>query len=257
MKTCAHVLLTILIPVLCSAQGYEWEWSPRLPAQMPKRYVGIELTGGYAWHSSGIVYSEVSLPCCEFTTGGGIPVGLTIQGEQWVEPWLAITAGLGVMYQKAWLTAAGDTLPRIDANNTVRQVITEWQMDASLTYGVVAVGGRARIGMSHALVGFQIRGLFSLSGAGTLTERILAPDDFYFSYQGTKTKERSVESSNLTQRSAFYLEPALSVQYDLPLKQGYVLTPLVQVTMPITSLSATGDWRYVGLSLGMRLSRGI
>lgn len=247
----------LLLPQCAKAQGYEWEWSPRQPQHMPTRYVGLEAVAGYALQQSDLLYSELTLPCCSFTGGRGIPFSFALQAEQWIEPWLAITAALGASYQQSWLVAEGDTLPRISPDNVVRMVITEWQLDASVSYLTLSGGARARLFNTHAAVGLQVRGSFALSSKAKLAEKILAPDDFYFQYQGQTTKMRDVDSSTFAQRSSFYVEPVLSLQYDVPLSTGYVLTPLMQFSVPLTSLAATGTWRYYSVGFGVRLSRGM
>ena len=254
-------MVVCCIAITCStaySQGYNWEWSPRLPLAMPIRYVGVEVSAGFALHKADLLYSEQYLPCCTLSKGTGVPVATMLYAEEWTKPWLAFTVSAGISYQSVNLSAPGDTLPQIGPDDVVRTVVTEWQLQTSMTYISLATGARARLFGSHATVGFQLRGNLSAgSSNAVLSEHILQPSDYFFNVQGRQVKERTVDSTNFGQRSSFYLEPTFSIQYDVPLTIGYVLTPLVQVAMPLTSLSTASDWRYYSLMLGVRLSKGL
>lgn len=254
-------MVACLIAITCGTsygQGYGWEWSPRLPLAMPIRYVGVEVSAGLALHQADLLYSEQYLPCCTFSKGTGVPISAMLYAEEWTKPWLALSVSAGLSYQSVTLFAPGDTLPQIGPDDLVRTVVTEWQLQTSMTYISLAAGARARLFGSHATVGVQVRGHVSAgSSNAVLSERVLQPSDYFFNVQGRQVKERTVDSTNFGQRSSFYLEPALSVQYDVPLTIGYVLTPLLQVAMPLTSLSTASDWKYYSLMLGVRLSKGL
>lgn len=252
------VLTLVLGSINAYSQGYEWEWSPRLPVQMPIRYVGVEVDVGYALHHADLLYSEVYLPCCRFTKGTGLNVGAMLYAEQWIKPTLAIHATAGLTYQTVGLTAGGDTLPRVGPDDVVRLVLTEWRLSIPTTYLTIGGGARMRLFGTHVSVGAQLQGSFLVGNNGaTLTEHVVSPSDYYFIVQGRQTKDRPADSTTFAQRTSFVLEPALSVQYDLPMNRGLVLTPLLRVSMPITSLSSVSNWRYYGLTIGVRLSRGL
>jgi hypothetical protein len=160
-----------------------------------------------------------------------------------------VGGGLGLLYHSTALVTGGDTLPVRDRPDPV---ITEWQLDAQLTYLTIELNTRYRLfGMLSG--GLGLRGHLLTSTKATATERIVSPADFYF--QGG-TKERTSSSSPVENAATFVLEPAVTIQWDFLLARGLLLSPNIQVSKPLTSLSANQDWSYWQVSAGLRLSRG-
>ncbi len=254
MKTLAILCLLLAIAADGKGQGYAWEFSPRFPMFMPTRFVGIEVSGSYAFHSASVLYVEDLLPCCTFKDGTGVPLRIVVTGEQWLNANLAVGAGLGVQLQSAVLTAPGDTLPVIDGN-TVELMITEWELATSVTYASIEANSRLRLFTSALSVGVGLRGHIRITSQAQVIERIIQPEDAFF--QDSQSNERVSATADFDQSALFVLEPALSLQYDVPLSTGLVLSPSILVSKPLTSLSSQQDWSYLALGFGVRISRGL
>lgn len=233
-------------------QGYEWEWSPRAPLQMPTRFVGVEVAGQYALHTGSLAYFENILPCCEFTSGTGIPLRLTIIAEEWVKPTLSVQAGIGVTFHGASFTTAGDTLPRADEQS----IVTEYQLETSFTSLTLQGGVRQRLFDSFFSIGLDLRGLLTVGTSQTLQERVVSPDDYQFTTNPPSRVKDLSGSQVIPDPTFFVLEPAVVLQYDIALTRGSVLSPSLNISMPIGNLSTDQSWSYLAFGFGVRLSRG-
>jgi len=254
MKLRGPLLAAIMIIfniMMASGQGYEWEWSPRSPRTMPTRFVGVEASMTYAQHSGSLTYYEDIIPCCEFSSGTSLPLAFSIYGEQWVAPKTAVRLSLGAVFQTATFTVRPDLVP----STTHGEIQYEYQFDATFSQIALAVGARQRL-ISFLSLGLDVKGLFAVNNTSTLTDRVISPDDYFFS-TNPPSKEKELVGVTVTDLAAFVLEPVLSLQYDFALSTGLVLSPSVHVSMPLTSLSTDQSWRYLGLGAGLRLSRGL
>lgn len=233
-------------------QGYEWEWSPRAPLSMPTRYVGVEVAGQYALHTGSLEYFEELIPCCDFTSGTGVPLRLTIIAEQWVKPSLSVQAGIGVMFQGSSFTAPGDTLPRADQP----PIVTEYAMETSITSLTLQGGVRQRLFDTFLSIGLDLRGLITVGSSQSLEDRVVSPDDYMFTTNPPSRVRDLSGAQVISDVTVFVFEPSVVLQYDIALARGSVLSPSVNVSMPFGSLSTSQSWSYVAVGIGMRLSRG-
>ena len=198
---------------------------------------------------SDLIYAEELIPCCELESGTGLPLRLGLIGEQWVTPKLAVQAAVGVTFQSSSFTALSEVFPTTEFGD----VQTEYQWDMSYTQIMLSVGARQRL-ISFLSLGVDLRGLILAGRSESLTERIVRGDGYQFF---PPAQEIVFDDLEVTQMSAFVLEPSVSLQYDIALGLGTVLSPSVNLSMPLNSLSTEGSWRYLGLGVGVRLSRGL
>lgn len=251
MKWWTLLVIAVTAATGLSAQGYAWEWSPRAPRTMPTLFGGVEIATGYAMHTGTLPYVEDLVPCCTFEEGTGIPVRFAVFLEDWIAPSTALTYGGGVTIQNSSFTSTAQALP----DSGGRQIITEYLFDASMTYLQLQGGIRQRL-FGYVSVGLELRGLISVASSYELTERVVAPDDFFFS-TNPPSKEITLTPTVVDQASVFVLEPAVSLQYDIPLGIGMVLSPMVQFSVPVMSLANNVSWRFLSVTGGVRLSRGL
>lgn len=254
MKSVVHVFVLLVATSASLAQGYGWEGSPRFPDVMPSTFVSVELTGGYASHTADVLYSEYLLPCCTFTTGSGLPVRIGVSAEKWITPALSVGIGAGLLFQPATLYANGDTLPRRGPDDAVRMLITEYVLTTSSTYAALELGTRIRLYKTPLSAGAAVRGNILISSTATLAERIIEPANETF--PGTGTSERTIETGEFARRAPIFVEAVVSTMYDLELGRGTVITPMVQFSLAVSSVSTADPWNFFSMSVGLRFSRG-
>ncbi len=252
-----NAVLSVISVLIASAsvavaQGYGWQWSPRAPMSMPTRFVGVEVGGGVSMHQATLPYVEDLVPCCEFTSGSGVPLRIAVYMEDWWKPETAVLFSGGVTLHRSQFTAQAAPLP----DSGGREIVTEYLFDAALTYLTIGGGIRQRLFDSYLSVGLDLRASVNVAESYQLTERVVSPDDYYLK-TNPPSKEQEWEPTVVDRAAVLVLEPSVSVQYDIPLGMGLVISPLVQVGMPILSLAPDASWRYVSVTGGVRLSRGL
>lgn len=243
-----------LIATSCAvwSQGFDWQWSPRSPMTMPTRYVGVELGGGVSLHQATLPYIEDLVPCCSFSSGTGVPLRIAVFVEDWWKPSTAVALSGGVTMHQSQFTAQAEPLP----DSGGREIVTEYLFDATLTYLTVGGGIRQRLFKSFLSVGVDLRASVNVAQSYQLLERVVSPDD-YFLKTNPPSKEQSWEPTVVDRAAVLVLEPSVTVQYDIALGMGLVISPLVQVGVPIFDLAPDASWRYVAVTGGVRLSRGL
>jgi hypothetical protein len=219
---------------------------------MPTRFLGVEVAAQYAMHQGDLTYFEDIIPCCTFTDGTGIPFRISVIAEQWVAAKTSLQAGLGVTFQSAAFTSPEQQAPMEDG----RVIRTEYELQTNITSLAVQAGVRQRLFSSFLSVGADLRGLITIGSSQSLVERVLGPDDYYFTTNPPSKEWQPSSAVVISDISAFVLEPSLVLQYDLALARGSVLSPSINVSMPLTSLASGQSWGYVAVGFGVRLSRG-
>lgn len=232
-----------------SAQGFDWQYSARVPFESPVRFYGVELASGYGRHFASLDYLEkgTGFTCCTYDRGSGIPYGVLVAADYWIMPKVSLQGGLGVVVRNVTFTSDPQQFPRAD--NSI--VSTEYVFHGSITYATLQAAIRYRILATHLNLGGGIKLMAKLSETQTQIDRVIGPDDYFFN-DNPPSKEKDLEATILDDASAFVLEPFISVGYDLSLWRGTYLTPTLTVGGPITSLSKSQPWRSLDLGFGIR-----
>jgi hypothetical protein len=66
-------------------QGFDWQWSARLPFQAPRLYLGIGSQYGFQFASGDISFLEDKIQCQNFNDGTGNNYVLGLNFEYWEE----------------------------------------------------------------------------------------------------------------------------------------------------------------------------
>jgi hypothetical protein len=218
---------------------------------MPTKFIGIDAGTGYVQHAADVGYTQNLILCCTFTSGAGVPLRVLVIGESWVAAKTAVSAGFGLTMSNSSFVAPGDTLPWRST-----QVINEYVYDVTLSYITVEGGVRQRLFDSYGSIGVFVRGQILASASESLLDRVLSPNDYYFS-GNPRTKEKEITSNLQTSFSPFVLETALTLQYDVPMGRGYYIAPALTFAIPVTSVMSDATWRYLWTGFGFKLMRGI
>lgn len=233
-----------------NAQLYHWEWSPRLPRTMPRTFVGAEASVGYTLHRATLPYVEDLITCCTFSDGTGLSYRFAVLAERWVAPTLAVVGGLGFVQSDGLFTATAPGFPTVEHGI----VTTTYDLSTTTRYLHLQAGARQRLFGSMASVGVDLRAMVRVSAEYTLLETVQSPQTYRFA---DGSQSMPLDQQILSSTSAVLLEPAVSVQYDLPLQLGFVVSPMASIQMPLWSVSTEHPWSYMQTSIGLRIVRGL
>ncbi|NQW30300.1 MAG: hypothetical protein HQ472_07305 [Ignavibacteria bacterium] len=236
------------------AQGFDWEWTPRSPKQMPNTFVGIEVISGAGFHMGELQYLEdlTGFQCCTFTNGTGTPLRISLSAEKWVAPSIAVILNAGVTSMTANFAQLSNPVPISDG----RELQTEYHFDNSLMYVTMSIGTRVKLFATHLSVGGTIRAHFNLAKSAKLTESVVSPSDFFFDTNPPTKDYEWVPIARLADIAKVIVEPAVFIAYDIPVAAGMFLQPMILLSTQLNSVSTVYPWRFVDIGVGLRLMKG-
>ncbi|MDZ4745804.1 MAG: hypothetical protein SGJ05_07355 [bacterium] len=247
------VLALCLVAQSFSAQGFDWQYSARVPFESPILFYGLEVSSGYGTHFASLDYLEkgTSYTCCTYDRGSGMPFGAMIAADYWLLPEVSVQAGIGMAMRSVTFTSDPQSFPRVD-HSTVTVVTSEYVFTGTITYATLQGALRYRILGTHLNIGGGLKLMVKLGETQTQIDRVISPDNYFFN-GNPPSKEKDLKPTILDDASVFVLEPFASVGYDLTIRRGMYLTPTITIGGPITSLSKTQPWRALDLGVGIRL----
>lgn len=254
MKYVALVCITLMLCWPVQAQQIAWSPTLRKPYAAPTTFVGMEASAGYTWHNAQLPYLEdvYNIPCCTYETGASVPRALGITVESWLLPTVALSAAIGVRME----SAAFSTSPLVVPRNGHADVVTQYQLDANISWLSLGGGAKFRISATPISVGLSLAGNILMSSELSHKEIVVGPEDYYF-LTDPPTKEMSLPVSSFSDISGLVVRPAVSLSYDIPLTDGYYLAPSVRCEATLGSISQRHSWGTLGVSFAIALYRGL
>jgi len=252
MRSLFATFLLLLAAVLPSAgQGFDWQYSARVPTPSPIRFLGGEVMSGWTVHTGSLPYlqSDLGLECCRYENGVGLPISVGVGGEYWVTGDVALMGTVGYRGQGAVFTTDGDTLPRAGKP----PVITQYELSARLHYATVVAGAKMRLFETHVTVGLGVRLMVSIGSSSTQQEQVVQPSDYTFENGSTVV---TLTTTSLNDLKPFIVIPYLQLGYDISIAQGMYLSPSFSLGLPLMSVTSGTSWHMTDLGVGVRLMKG-
>ena len=83
------LFLFFFVPITFGfAQGFDWQYSPRLPFKFPYLFGGISYNPGYTLNHGNMYLQELEqtklIDCCNFTNGTGFSNSFGLDIEYWL-----------------------------------------------------------------------------------------------------------------------------------------------------------------------------
>ena len=94
MKKYFYLIILLFSLSNLKSQGFDWQYSVRLPQETPKLFLGLE--GAFLRNSSTgeFPFVENRFTCCEFESGTGWGINLGLASEYWFRDLEALRIGL-------------------------------------------------------------------------------------------------------------------------------------------------------------------
>lgn len=254
MRSVATILALCTMAISVAGQGFDWQTSPRVPYSIPTRYVGLEVGSGYTMHRGSLEYieQEVGIMCCDYTSGSGLPLTVSIVGEQWLSASVSAQAGVGFTLVNASFVTPSVPVPL--SNGDLLQ--TEYVLEGAMTYVTIHGGIGTRLFGTHLTAGGGVRLHIYAGGSLTQMERVVAPDYYLFT-QNPRSKEQALGNTFLDNANRFQIEPYAQFAYDISITKGFYLSPSVSIGMPLFSVTSQDDWRMLNFGARIRLMKGL
>lgn len=244
--------LLLAVVVWCGAavpalsQGFDWQYSARLPSSYPTLFLGVNASGAFHTFSGDINYLQGVVLCGTFRNGDGSGFGAGVQADHWLSESWAVSGTLRFEMMNGLFESAGDTLARAP---NAEPTIVGYEIESDFSYVSLDLGARYRpLNTSKLFVGAGVQAGYLLSHSTVQRQRIVSPASQRFN---DGSQEQSL-SDNIVGFSSFYAGGRIIAGIDLPLGRSLYTSPAVYAAFPLTSMAVDTPWQRV--SIGVQVS---
>jgi hypothetical protein len=247
MKKLIWIIIILVKAANLSSQGFDWQYSSRLPADYPDYYVGPVIDYSYYFHYGSFDFLQDWLPCCTYENGSGSAPKGGVLAEYWKEPYLALN--FGIIYD----IISANFVKQTQTAETALIWREEYKSESNIYYLTLRPGLKYRVAGSHFNIGAQLNASILLSKSENHYKESLTPER---PYSGGEYIYK-FNTGKIPSPSKIYIYPSLSAGYDLSIGKGIYLTPYMNFSFPLYSLGDRGEWLPVSISAGFSLLYGL
>lgn len=229
------------------AQGFDWQYSPRLPFAQPREFVGVYASIGRLMNTGSFSFLEDHIPCCDYSSGFGESYRFGFTGEYWQSGVFAMNSGIGLIVNNSNFSTL-ISVPRSDGKIDYFSSY-KYFLDESRTYLSFDFGGRYRISESHFSFGGNLNLQYKIKSTAVHKERIESPASEKFIDGST---ERIITNGIIGKYNNILIIPDLSFNYDFSIMRGYYSTICLYAAFPLTSVVQEYNWREWKTGLNIR-----
>ena len=238
------------------SQGFDWEYSVRLPFHVPTFFVGPTVSYASISHFNDqkvleqISQNAPAYICAQFDKGHGSAMSFGAQAQWWVQPRTSVSVGL------LWNSLSADF--SADAPAVVltggKILKTQYTLSTSIQYLRVEVRAKQRLlGMISGQ--FALGTDLKISDATEQHEVVLEPSGYVF--PGTSTQDKLLSNKDLSGSRALVVLPGVGLSYDVDLGFGRYAEPYCSIEFPLMSYSAGATWSSLNYKVGISVLFGI
>ena len=252
MRKSFYILTFIISCSLVYAQGFDWQYSARMPAESPVLFFGLAGEFNHMIHNGSLDFVEADCHCGAFNTGSGEGYTAGIAGEYWIDGLTAFTFSGLYNYSPGKFTVQAEPLPRVDGG----VLLTEFDFDSKIAYLLLEPGIKYRIPGSHLHIGGGLQFGFLLTNSAVYKERIIGDENAPLFPTNPPSKER-ILNGNISDLNNIILQPKIRLGYDLTYGLGMYATPNISIGIPILNTTKSSEWRRWTFSAGITVYWGL
>jgi hypothetical protein len=231
---------------MAHSQGFNWQYSSRLPMDYPEFFIGLSVGASYFNNSGQIRLDEGEvLDCCSFSSGNGWGSNFGLSAEYWHLSDLALFAALRYSIDKHTFTKQ-----RIGEFRVTDTLHYENSLSSSTNYLMIEFGGKKNIPDSHFHYGISILASILINNNNEIREKIIKP--VYFPWS-----ERVVSRGRISNLTSIYLQPKLRFGYDLDLGLSTYSTISINIGIPIFDMTEQAEWKSWQIGAEVVIWRGL
>lgn len=247
LKISKYIILLLISFIEINAQGFDWQYSARMPAESPRRFLGINLSTSYAENIGDINLSELKIPCCNFDNGSGMSLGFGVSGEYWLTGIEAVTIIAKYNYYSDNFNT--DAEPSYYVNDTM---FTNFDLNTKRHHLSLDFRYKYRLYESHFSISGGLIADILLAKSFKISENVISVNDAF----NDGTTSRTVKNGTISSMNVFNISPEIAFSYDFTFGKGMYASPYIMISYPLISYAADRSWRSFNISLGINLFRG-
>jgi hypothetical protein len=238
---------------LIYAQGFNWQWSARLPFEISRNYWGISAKFGLQYAVGNISFLENKIQCVDYVDGNGNDISLGATFEHW-EKYNRFAYRAGLQYKNNSISSYSiDYVPLNSA------ITAEYRNELAINFSEINlnIGAKYRILNTHFNIGTDIIASYIFEKTFNVTEEILGPPEVPPFTTNPPSYKRDILNGEIASMHYFQIKPAISIGYDMQLGRGTYFEPNISFTIPTFSMfKGTNVHNYI-TSLGINFYRKI
>lgn len=245
MKILTCIIAFLLIVQFAASQGFDWQYSPRLPFETPSFFIGAALEGNYYNHFGDFPIREFGeILCCNHKTGDGSGLDAGILVENWIKGDFAINAAL-----KFSIVNGGFTSENSVPIKGGGELISKYTSTTTMYYVALEPSAKWRLLGSHFWISIGISGKVYVGSSLNAIMEIPASDT-------GELRQVELEGS-LPPMNAVYIAPILSIGYNGSTGLGQYFSPYARVEFPAFDAASHDEWRFWKFSFGIAFYKGV
>lgn len=233
-------------------QGFDWEYSYKLPYAIPDKFIGASVGYSFNFNQGNFAFLEDYVYCCNFEKGNGNSINFGLIGEYWLEGNQSILVNLNFINTKSKFTQTIN-IPRSDG--TYDYVAKyEYTLDDQRNLANLWTGLKYRLFNSFYSIIMGIGASFYINSSATHTEKIISPESEYF-IDGSR--QRVILKGSIPNHNAAELSATFGLGYDYSLYRNYYLSFNPIISIPLTNVIKNENWKEWKISINMFFFKAI
>jgi hypothetical protein len=241
------VFIIFFLPVCAISQGFDWQYSARMPVEYPRLFIGVKSGFSVFNHSAEFQFlqriTDINRPCCHFTDGAGNGYLIGLHGEYWDSGNLAFVASAGINTVNGNFSKLSGTERKFDT--LVYTLVTDYRFESSITYITLEGGAKYRLFDSH----FHVGGMLEIS---VLADHNIVVDESKVSPSWDPFEYKLYEDGKYPGIAAIVATPEIFAGYDFDIfGPGRYLSVFTSVNIPLTNTMADDKWHRWSFNFGL------
>jgi hypothetical protein len=221
-------------------QGFDWQYSSRLPSQYPYYFIGINTNINYTGDNGSLNFAEKEIPCCKFSDGNGVKFGGGLSGEYWLNETMSLVGSLNYSYLSSHFVKKTDPIPRPDDFFQ-----SEFTFDSDLSYLDLDFRFKNRIADSYFSWFGGICGSVLIINTSEHKEKVISKNNSF----NDGTTERLIKEGKISSLSSFVIPIKAGISYDFTFGRGKYFTPSIYVMYTMNNIAKRSDWKYYSFGI--------
>jgi hypothetical protein len=225
------------------SQGFDWQYSSRMPYTIPDFFVGLNVGYGSVSEIGDFNLKEDLIECCKFGSGDGKSYFFGITSEYWYDGYTSYN--LGISYS----ASNSNFVIRSSVPTRNGEFVTDYGMNSTISYTNIDLGIKRRVFDTHFNYGGGLLTSILLSGNSAYTEQGIS-DNVPF-------EKRTISNGKIEELNGIVISPYIFAGYDADLGIGYYATPNISLSYNIISIVENDPWRRFSFSVGVKIFRSL
>lgn len=232
------IIILIFVNYIALSQGFDWQYSYRLPYRIPEKFIGIKADYSLISSTGHFEFMEDYIPCCNYTSGNGYSAGVGLVYENWLNPMNAISVNFHYSSINTFFNQSIQ-VPRSDGITDYIATYKYEMEEKRRTLNLISIF-KHRLFSSHwsAFVGLNFS--YLLSSDATHTEAIISPEGETYIDQSRK---RTIKKGMYGDYNKLGINPIIGINYDYVIYKDYYAAISGFVQTPFSNIIRNQNWK--------------